>query len=68
MIFALSLSDISLWLAFTAILLLVASELIRSLPEYSGRILVDKTRLRLGAFGCGLGFLVTVALRVFTPF
>jgi hypothetical protein len=68
MIFPLSLTDISLWLAVTAIILLVTSELLASLPEYSSRILIDKTRLRFASLGCGLGFLVTVVLRAVQPF
>jgi hypothetical protein len=68
MIFPLTLSDISLWLAVTAIILLITSELIYSLPEISARIMIDKKRLRLVALGCGLGFLVTVVMRVFQPF
>ena len=65
MIFPLSLSDIGLWLAVTAIILLITSELLYSLPEFSAHIVVDKKRFRLVALGCGLGFLVTVVLRVF---
>lgn len=68
MSFSLSLSDISLWLAVTAIILLITSELLYSLPEVSARIMIDKKRLRLVALGCGLGFLVTVLMRVFQPF
>jgi hypothetical protein len=66
--FPLSLSDISLWLAVTAIILLVSSELLYSLPEYSARIMIDKKRLRLVALGVGLAFLATVVMRVFQPF
>jgi hypothetical protein len=66
--FPLSLSDISLWLAVTAIILLVSSELLYSLPEYSARIMIDKKRLRLVALGVGFGFLATVVMRVFQPF
>jgi len=62
--FPLTLSDISLWLAATAIILLVTSELLNSSPEYSSRILIDKTRMRLAAIGCGFAFLVTVIMRV----
>jgi len=62
--FPLTLSDISLWLAFTAIILLVTSELLNASPEYSKRISIDKNRLRLAAFGCGLAFLVTVIMQV----
>lgn len=68
MIFPLSLSDISLWLAVTAIILLITSELFYSLPDISARLVIDKKRFRLAALGCGLGFLVTVVLRFFQPF
>lgn len=57
--------DIGLWLAVTALILLITSELLYSLPQYSARILVDKKILRLIAVGSGLGFLVTVVFRVF---
>lgn len=66
--FPLSLSDISLWLAAMAIILLVTSELLYSSAEYSSRVMVDKKLLRMVALGCGLSFLVTVAMRVFYPF
>lgn len=68
MYFPLSLSDISLWLAVVAIILLVTSELLYSLPEYAARVMIDKRLLRMVALGCGLGFLITVVMRVFTPF
>jgi hypothetical protein len=68
MSFPLSLSDISLWLAVTAIILLITSELLHSLSGYSARIMIDKKRLRLVALGVGLSFLVTVAMRIFQPF
>lgn len=68
MSFPLSLSDISLWLAVTAIILLITSELLYSQPDYSARIMIDKKRLRLAALGVGLAFLVTVVMRVFQPF
>jgi hypothetical protein len=67
MYFPLSLSDISLWLAITAIILLITSELLYSLPEYSTRIVIDKKLLRLVALGLGLGFLATVVIRIFQP-
>jgi uncharacterized membrane protein (UPF0182 family) len=68
MIFPLSLSDVSLWLAVTAIILLVTSELVLSLPAFSTIILTDKTRLRAVAIGCGLAFLATVAWHAVHPF
>jgi len=67
MIFPLSFPDISLWLGATTIILLVTSELIISLPEYSPRILINKTMLRAIGAGCGIAFIITVILRLF-PF
>ena len=66
--FVLTASDISLWLAATAIILLITSELLYSSPEYSSRLKIEKKRLRIAALGCGLGFLVTVVMRIFQPF
>jgi hypothetical protein len=66
--FPLSLSDISLWLAVTAIILLITSELLNSLPDYSARFMIDKKRLRMVAIGVGIAFLATVVMRVFQPF
>jgi hypothetical protein len=66
--FPLSLSDVSLWLAVMAIILLITSELLYSSPKYSARIAIDKKRLRIVALVLGLGFLVTVVMRVFEPF
>ena len=66
--FVLTASDLSLWLAATAIILLITSELLYSSPEYSSRLRIEKKRLRLAALGCGLGFLVTVVMRIFKPF
>ena len=63
--FPLSTMDIGLWLAVTALILLITSELLYSLPEYSARVLIEKKSLRLVAIGSGLGFLVTVVIRVF---
>jgi hypothetical protein len=66
--FPLSISDIGLWLAVTAIMLLATSEIINSSPNLLATILVDGKRLRYAAVGCGLGFAVTLALRIFNPF
>jgi hypothetical protein len=65
--FALSISDIGLWLAVTALILLITSESLYSLPGFSGRIIVDRNRFRLAAFGCGVAFLFTVVLRLVVP-
>jgi hypothetical protein len=64
MIFPLSSSDISLWLAVTAVILLTTSELLYSSPDYSARIAVNRQFLRMAAIGCGLAFFVTVVMRV----
>ncbi len=64
MIFPLSSSDISLWLAVTTVILLTTSELLYSSPDYSARIAVNRQFLRMAAIGCGLAFLVTVIMRV----
>ena len=65
--FPLSLSDISLWLAVMAIILLITSELISS-TEHSGHIVIEKTRLRIVALALGTGFMITVIMRIFQPF
>jgi hypothetical protein len=53
-----------LWLAVTALVLLITSELLYSLPDYAARIAIEKKRLRMAALGSGLGFLVTVIMRI----
>jgi hypothetical protein len=63
MVVPLTLLDISIWLAITAIILLVTSELLNFSPEYSSKIPVDKTRMRFAGIGVGLAFLITVALQ-----
>jgi hypothetical protein len=61
--FPLTFWDLSLWLAVTAIILLITSEL---LSPYYGRtgIVLDKRRLRMIALIMGILFMVTVAVRV----
>jgi hypothetical protein len=59
--FPLSIPDISLWLAVTAIILLITSELLYS--SSMSRIVLDKKLLRMLAIGCGFGFLFTVLMR-----
>jgi hypothetical protein len=66
--FPMSLSDISLWLAVMAIILLITSELISATTEYSRNIMIEKKRLRLVALALGAGFMVTVIMRIFQPF
>ncbi len=65
--FPLSVSDIGLWLAVTAIILLVTSELLSSSTGRLGNVAVEKKRLRIAALALGLGFMATVVMRVFQP-
>ncbi len=65
--FPLTTSDIGLWLAVNAIILLITSELLFSSTEYAQNIVIDKKRLRLAALGLGAGFMVTVVMRIFQP-
>ncbi len=61
--FPLSISDISLWLAVTAIILLITSELLSSSID----VMIERKRLRLVALGLGMAFIITVIMRVFQP-
>ena len=62
--FPLSFWDISLWLAVTAIILLVTSELIS--PYYGkSKALINKQRLRNAALIVGILFLITVIIRMY---
>jgi hypothetical protein len=63
--FPLSVSDIGLWLAVTAIILLITSELLSSSTEYSRSIVIEKKRLRLVALGLGTGFMIIAIMHVF---
>jgi len=65
--FPLDLWDISLWIAVTAILLLITSELLAPYSDYFGDFVIDKTRIRLAALLLGAVFMVTVLIRVITP-
>jgi VIT1/CCC1 family predicted Fe2+/Mn2+ transporter len=66
--FPLTFSDISLWLAVTAIIVLVTSELLNSYPKVSARIAINRKLLRMSGLGLGVAFLVTVVMRVIQPF
>jgi hypothetical protein len=66
--FPLTMSDISLWLAVTAIILLITSELLFTSTGTLGNIVINKKRIRLVALTLGLAFLATVVMRVFQPF
>ena len=61
--FPLTIPDISLWLAVTAIILLITSELLYSSTAFTSKIQLDRNLLRLLAIGCGLGFMLTVLMR-----
>lgn len=63
--FPLTFWDISLWLAITAIILLITSELI---SPYYGKtnLLINKKRLRNVAIIVSTLFLITVAIRIAT--
>ena len=60
-------SDFSLWLAVTAIILLITSELLFSSTEYLRNIVIERKRLRLASLALGLGFMITVVMRIFQP-
>ena len=60
-------SDIGLWLAVTAIILLITSELISSSTGALGNVAIEKKRLRIVALTLGMGFMATVIMRIFTP-
>jgi hypothetical protein len=65
--FPLSVSDIGLWLAVTAIILLITSELLSSSTGKLGNVAIEKKRLRLTALTFGIAFMATVVMRVFQP-
>jgi hypothetical protein len=67
MYFPLSFWDISLWIAVTAIILLVTSELIAPYSDRFGDFVIEKKRVRLVALLLGVMFLVTVILRIAMP-
>ena len=62
--FPLSIWEISLWLAVTSMILLVASEL--TSPRYgSVRILINKKALKNVAILTAILFLITVLIRIY---
>jgi hypothetical protein len=62
--FPLTVPDIGLLLGVVAIILLVTSELLDASPSYAARIALDRRMMRLIAIFAGVGFLVTVLMRV----
>jgi hypothetical protein len=65
--FPLKIWEISLWIAVTAIILLVTSELLAPYTDYFGDFVIDKTKLRLAALVLGAAFIVTVILGIAIP-
>jgi hypothetical protein len=63
MTFPLGLWDISLWLAITAVILLITSEMLS--PHY-GRInmRIDRKKLKNAALTVSILFLITVAVKI----
>jgi len=62
--FPLSLWDISLWLAITAIILLIATEMLS--PRYGKtNMRIDRKRLANVAIAVSILFLATVTIRIF---
>jgi hypothetical protein len=61
--FPLSFSDVSLWLAVTAIILLITSELIS--PYGRTNLLINKKRLRNVGIIISMLFLITVAIHIY---
>ncbi len=68
MILPLSILDFGLLSAVIAIILLLASEIIFSLPDLSSRLPIDRERLRFAAIAFSLSFIVTIAGRVLQLF
>jgi hypothetical protein len=66
MTFPLSISDVSLWIAVTTLLLLVTSELLLS-KSGSLTLLIDKKRFQLIAIMLSGAFMVTVLIRLIMP-
>lgn len=63
MTFPLGLWDISLWLAITAIMLLITSEMLS--PRYGKiNIRINKKRLQNAALAVSILFLITVAIKI----
>jgi hypothetical protein len=59
--------DLSILLAAMAIILLITSELLSASQEFSSRILINRTGIRIAAIIFGLAFLVTVIFGVLQP-
>ncbi len=62
MIFPLTVSDLSLWLAVSCVIVLIASEVMFSAYSISSRVFLDRKILRYIGMGCGVAFLFTVLM------
>jgi hypothetical protein len=62
--FPLSLSDVSLWLAFTAIILLITSAIISPYYGKTG-VPIDSRRLRIATLTVCLLFMFTVFIQIY---
>ena len=56
--------NVSLWLAVTAIILLITAQLASAYDE-PATLLIEKKRLRKAALVIGVLFLITVAMRIY---
>jgi len=65
MTFPLSFWDLSLWIAVTAIILLITAEL-TSPYNTQANILIDNYKLEKAALTMGILFLITVAIHIYT--
>ncbi|UCE96568.1 MAG: hypothetical protein JSV51_02935 [Candidatus Bathyarchaeota archaeon] len=63
MAFPLSLSEISLWIAVTAIMLLITSEFLSPFSEQFGDFVIEKNRLRVVALSLGVTFVATILVQ-----
>lgn len=61
--FPLTYLDLMLWLAFNAIILLVASELLLSLP--GKRFMINKKKLNMAALALGLALVIAVSVHAY---
>ena len=59
--FPLNFWDVILWLTFTAIILLITSELVSTTYSH-GQVMINKRRLRITALLFGVAFMITVGI------
>jgi hypothetical protein len=66
--FPLSLLDIVLWLGVMTAIVLATSELLRSSPEFSSRLIMNEKRLRIIGLIVGLAFFFAIVVYVVLTF